>query len=298
MIDLAKRTTRHRSKIILRVVYILAILIYAYLLLSHISFYETPLRERPRHEDYRLLRPAGMVSHTYGVIGSAFMILMLTYTLRKRIRVMRNWGMLSYWLDIHIFFGIMGPLLIVLHTSFKAQGLVAVSFWSMVAVATSGIFGRYLYLQIPRNLGGGEIDIKALEDEKRQYTLQLQTEYGLSDNIIKGLEEQNASAINHDSGVVKALMTIVKEDALRPFKLRQKRLERQTLHNVPPVQRKRISRIARQKAIINRRIVLMNQIQQLFHYWHVIHKPFAIVMYTIMVVHIIVAVWTGYKWIF
>ena len=34
----------------------------------------------------------------------------------------------------------------------------------------------------------------------------------------------------------------------------------------------------------------------LFHYWHVIHKPFAVVMYVFMVVHVVVASMTGYGW--
>ena len=34
--------------------------------------------------------------------------------------------------------------------------------------------------------------------------------------------------------------------------------------------------------------------RQMFYYWHVLHKPFAIVMYVFMFVHILVAVFTGY----
>ena len=37
--------------------------------------------------------------------------------------------------------GICGPLFIILHSSFKVGGLVALSFWSMIAVAVSGIAG-------------------------------------------------------------------------------------------------------------------------------------------------------------
>ena len=42
--------------------------------------------------------------------------------------------------------------------------------------------------------------------------------------------------------------------------------------------------------------VRWSQLQGLFHYWHVIHKPFAIVMYLFMIVHIVVASVTGYGW--
>jgi hypothetical protein len=226
------------------------------------------------------------------------MIFMLSYSLRKRAKFMRNKGRLNRWLDIHIFFGVMGPLLIVLHTSFKVQGLVAVSFWSMVAVAASGIFGRYLYLQIPRNIQGEELSMKDIEEENSKYTKRLREEYKLSEEMIRGLEQRDAPKISEEDGTLKVLFTIVKDDALRPFRFGHRRRDYAELKNVPPHVRGEVIRISHRKALMTRRIMLLNRVQQLFHYWHVIHKPFAIIMYAIMIIHIVVAVWTGYKWIF
>jgi len=287
-----------KFKIFLKTLYVVSFSVYAYLLISGLSFYSTPFKERPRQEEYRQLRPAGLTGHTYGVIGSAFMIFMLSYSLRKRARFMRNKGRLNRWLDIHIYFGVMGPLLIVLHTSFKVQGLVAVSFWSMVAVASSGVFGRYLYLQIPRNLQGEELSMKELEDENQQYTRRLKDEYKLDDAVIRRLEERDALKLKEGDGTLKVLFAILKEDALRPFKFRHRQKDYAELKDIPRQIRGEVVRISHKKALMSRRIMLLNNIQQLFHYWHVIHKPFAIIMYTIMVIHIVVAVWTGYKWIF
>lgn len=60
----------------------------------------------------------------------------------------------------------------------------------------------------------------------------------------------------------------------------------------------RAVQLAWRKIKLQRRMLLLNKIQQLFHYWHVFHKPFAIIMYLIMFVHVGVAVWLGYTWIF
>ncbi len=98
-----------------------------------------------------------------GVIGSAMMLVMLLYSARKRLDSWQKWGSIASWLDIHIFFGIFGPLFVILHSTFKVNGLVAISFYSMIAVALSGILGRYLYLQIPRNIRGHELSIQDLE---------------------------------------------------------------------------------------------------------------------------------------
>ena len=49
-----------------------------------------------------------------------------------------------------------------------------------------------------------------------------------------------------------------------------------------------------QKVALRRKVLLWTQIHDLFHYWHVFHKPFAAIMYLFMVVHIIVALLMGY----
>lgn len=285
-------------KIFLAVLYAAALIIYMYLLYSGGSFYLTAFKDRPHSELYRALRPAGIFGHGVGVVGSVLMVFMLSYSLRKRVRIFRGWGMLSRWLDIHIYFGIIGPLLIILHTAFKVQGLVAVSFWSMVAVATSGIFGRYLYLQIPRNILGDELGIKELEESNRGYSEQLKKEYNLSDEIIQRLEQRESLAIAEGTGAIKVLATIIVNDTFRPFAFSRRNQEYADLEHVPKADRKKIIRISHRKSLLTRRVMLFNQMQRLFHYWHVVHKPFAIIMYVIMVIHIVVAVWTGYKWIF
>ena len=47
-----------------------------------------------------------------------------------------------------------------------------------------------------------------------------------------------------------------------------------------------------------RRLKLFHTVRDIFHYWHVIHKPFAILMLVIMAVHIGVAIALGYRWVF
>ncbi|HBY99942.1 MAG TPA: hypothetical protein DEO84_01355, partial [candidate division Zixibacteria bacterium] len=293
-----KPTKIIRFKSFLFSLYLISIVVIAFFLIKGASFYFSDYAGRPHIDGYRVLRPAGLLGHTFGVIGSAFMIFMLSYTFRKRLKLMRSWGSLNRWLDIHIYFGILGPLLVILHTSFKVQGLVAVSFWSMIAVAASGIFGRYLYLQIPRNIVGDEIDMKELEQTDKKYAMQLKQEFGLSDDMINRLAESDTIKIADGSGAFKVLYTVFKEDALRPFRTKRRHVEQVELKNIPAETRKKIVHIAHRKSLLTRRVLLLNQMQQMFHYWHVIHKPFAIIMYAIMVIHIGVAIWTGYKWIF
>jgi len=286
-------------KNLLRVLYILSIAVYIYFLTDGWSFYETPYQERPHMEQrYRNLRPAGFRGHTFGVIGSLMMIFMLLYSARKRMERFQKAGNLSHWLDIHIFFGIMGPLLIVLHTSFKVQGLVAVSFWSMVAVALSGVFGRYLYIQIPRNILGNELSTDELEKINKEMADRLKTDFNLDDELLSIVEESAAPRLAPDAGIAKMLLLLLVNDLSLRFGLRKIPADLAARLEMPPKLLHLLWRRARQRGLLRMRTMLANQVHQLFHYWHVVHKPFAVIMYVIMVIHIAVDVLMGYRWIF
>lgn len=286
------------SKAIAWIIYLLAIAAIVWLIADGYSYYSTPYIERPHHPDYRALKPAGTRGLLYGYLGAGMMIFMLIYSVRKRFHFLEKLSSLQSMLHFHIFLGIMGPLLIVLHTSFKVQGLVAVSFWSMVAVALSGFLGRYLYLQIPRNIQGSELTLLELERIKNDLTYQLTTRFKLDSPIITKLENVTTRfASGFKGGAVKAVMLLLADDLFR-FMARR-RFTRDVMRAVPLPRKelREFTRLAFERALLQRRVTLLGQIQQIFHYWHVIHKPFAIIMYLIMFVHIGVAIWTGYGWV-
>jgi hypothetical protein len=47
-----------------------------------------------------------------------------------------------------------------------------------------------------------------------------------------------------------------------------------------------LASVVRQKAVLRRRILLWSAMHRLFHHWHVIHRPFAVVMYLFVLVHV------------
>ena len=258
-----------------------------YFLVTGAPYYLTPLIERARHPDYWTLKPGGTLGLQFGVIGLAMMTVMHLYSARKRIKLMRGLGPLRNWLNGHILMGILGPLFVVLHSSFKVGGLIAISFWSMVAVALSGIFGRYLYLQIPRTKAGEELTLADVERQDRELTRRLKDEFGADDAYLA--EVERASAPPPNRGLLMVLAALLLED----LGLRGGRRV-PVLPGVPPDIARNLRQIVAQKRTLRRRIVLWDAIHRLFHHWHVIHKPFAIVMYLFAVIHVAVAMFTGY----
>ena len=210
--------TAHFIYILLLSAIVIATLVY--IVYSGFSYYITSVGERPFHLNHVILKPSGVLGHGFGIIGSLFMLLGVgLYMSRKRFRVLYRFGILKHWLEFHIFLCTLGPILVLFHTSFKFGGLVAVSFWSMVAVFISGIIGRFIYIQIPRAVDGRELS----DDE---------------------------------------VIVTIKDGSVE----------------------KRMKRLALMK--------------DLFKYWHVAHLPFALVMLIIMIIHVIVTIVFGYRWIF
>lgn len=281
------------GRIAVGILFASALLGVAWLLARGWSYYFTPLIERPRHPDYWLLKPGGTWGRMYGIVGAGLMVAMLSYTVRKRWGRLRQAGRLRSWLTFHIFCGVVGPLLIVLHSSFKVQGLVALSFWSMVAVALSGVLGRYLYLQIPRTRNGDALSLEAVEAMDARLVRHLREVIGLPEDSLERLDALGRRGTHAESGLLVLLLRLPIDGLALRWRLLRFRGE---LRRVPKKVRRRALALARRKAILTRRILLWSRLQSLFHYWHVIHKPFAVVMYFFMAVHIVVVSVAGYGW--
>lgn len=99
-----------------------------------------------------------LFGHTLGVLGFILMLMTETlYSLRKRSRSVK-WGRMSTWLQMHIFMGLVGPFMVMLHTSWKFKGLAGVTTLLTVIIVISGFIGRYIFTRIPRTLDGLEIE--------------------------------------------------------------------------------------------------------------------------------------------
>ena len=256
------------------------------------SYYLTPMEQRPFHADYGVYKPAGSKGLFFGVVGTAMMLTLLLYSLRKRTRIFGRVFHLKHWLDVHIWFGVMGPLLILLHTSFRLNGLVAISFWSMMAVAASGVFGRYLYTQIPHDLDGDEIQLSKLKEREGLLATQLNQNLQLAGDQWLLFTRSFGADPHKQWGLLSMMVADLKTPLIR------RGLHRRLLHQfgLPSGQAAYLTHMGLDLARVQRRLSRPRQLRRLFHYWHVMHRPVALIMYLIMAVHIVVALLFGVSW--
>jgi len=93
------------------------------------------------------------------------MLTLLIYPLRKRIDFMKNWGILPHWFKWHMVFGVLGPALIMFHSTFFIGSINAgVAMVCMLLVSGSGIFGRFFYTKIHQGLYGRQTSHKQLQE--------------------------------------------------------------------------------------------------------------------------------------
>jgi hypothetical protein len=243
--------------------------------------------------------PSGIWGHGLGIIGSILMILNFMYSWRKRYEFQEKLGSLKLWLEFHMFVGLFGATLVVYHSAFKFQGVIAtVCFFSMVVVVVTGIIGRYLYVQIPRHINGTEFNLAELDERQKQLTAILHEETGHDPEIHQLCENLCTLPDVSASGKPWSLfLQIVKSDWQRNQDqeklLAALRSKTGTADFFP-----RIVRTVREKTNLARKIALWKGAHHLFDTWRVLHKKLTWVLFITLGVHVLVTLLFGFTWIF
>lgn len=262
------------------------------------QYYSTPIEERFFDSSHASLKPSGGWGHGFGIIGTLMMIFgVAIYMIRKRTPKILGFGYLKHWLEFHIFLCTVGPILVLYHTAFKFGGIVSVSFWSMVLVVLSGVVGRFIYIQIPRTIQGKEIDISDLALMREELIEKMKLEMLFDVRLIKELDEL-ASPERYKSLGTLGIILIYFKDFFRIRSFQSKLRKNLAVAGFSKIKRKEIINKAQAEIILSRRLGMLRTMQNLFRYWHVAHLPFAIAMFVIMIIHVIVTITFGYKWIF
>lgn len=261
------------------------------------QYYTQPIEERPFHASHHILEPSGTLGHGLGIIGTLLMLTgVSTYMMRKR-SILLKFGFLKHWLEFHIFLCSVGPLLILFHTAFKFGGMVAVSFWSMVAVVLSGIIGRFIYTQIPHSVDGTELSDEDILRLNAQLSDSLKSGNAMSMATIAKIEAAITEEKYHTS-FLESTLNVIKDYLRLNKKLKELQAVLTAEGIAPETVKHHILPILKEKLVLSRKSGALNSMRRLFKYWHIFHLPFAISMFVIMVIHVIVTILLGYRWIF
>jgi len=195
----------------------------------------------------------------------------LVYAVRKKWSRLARAGSMATWLQVHIFCGIVGPVLVTFHTAFKFNGIVSVAYWSMVLVMVSGFAGRYWYVRIPKTIRG--VELTRIEIESRAaLLLQEVADAGVSTELLHRLAERHATRAGSMRRLRRALANEGIEAGLADS----------------------VVRTLAERSVLLGRLVYLERTKRLFAGWHLFHQPLVWIMFAIATVHVGVVLYMGY----
>jgi hypothetical protein len=249
------------------------------------AYYATPLPVRGYSAAHRLLRPSGPVGQTLGVAGAVMMLVPFVYMARKRFRRTSGGANLKRWLEVHIFCGIVGPVLVTFHTALKFNGIVSAAYWSMVLVALSGFVGRYLYVRIPRTIRGVELSQAELDD--RTSALRDDLQWTAGPRVLDALDRLEA-----DIAAVAPSWFSARTD--RTVKASLAQVTAALAMSGSAATTATVAAIFEERVRLQQRRHALAATKRLFDLWHVFHLPLVWVMFAIVSLHVAVALYLGY----
>jgi hypothetical protein len=257
------------------------------------AYYILPADARllsPRHD---ALKPSGVIGNALGITGGVLLLLMYLYPLRKKWKWLSKKGKTKNWLDYHILMGLVGPVLITFHSSFKLRGVAGFAYWSMIAVVASGIVGRYLYGRIPRKLGAVEMSVDEAEQLCADLRRQIRAQSVLSEAELQPLLALPALDEVRAMPLGKALVVIVALDVRRAWLMLRLRWKAGA-HVTGHADVKGALTAIRKQAALSKDALFLGKVQQMFRMWHVIHRPFSYSLAIMATLHIMAIVFLGY----
>ena len=293
----------HRLRV--RIGYGVAILLVVAMTLYGFEYYFLDVAQRPFSPKHALLKPGGSIGLGLGLLGTALFLGIFLYPIRKRWEWLRRRGNTRHWLDFHVLLGLSAPFLIAFHASFKFRGVAGMAFWIMAAVALSGVVGRYLYAQIPRSLNTADLSLQEARDEQAQLTKQLGEQKLFAATVLAPLFRLPGEARVRSRPLLLVLATMMYLDLLRILHIARLRFRvlgfwgrLASLGGILASRNSEVERvvaIARRQARLSMRVLFLSRTQQVFHLWHVIHRPFSYSFALLALVHIAVVLLIGVR---
>jgi hypothetical protein len=247
----------------------------------------------------QLFLPADNVSYWIAVAGGSMMLALFTYPMRKYVRFMQGLGHVKWWFWIHLFLGIAGPWLILVHSSFHVGSLNAgVALYSMVIVVASGVVGRFIYVRVNRGLNGERMSLDELRERAGLVESDARSRLHFAPLVEARLLAFEQRELQAGSGWVTAVRRIALLPLLRWVAYRhcvaEARLRLRALaiglkwsdKDLQQRERRAVTLINRYlEAVV--RVAQYTAYQRMFALWHLAHLPFVYLLVISACVHVI-----------
>jgi len=226
--------------------------------------------------------------HSLGIIGTLLMVLTeVMYSVRKRTSLL-NWaGPVRYWLSLHIFTGIVGPFMVLMHTGLQFRGLAGISFILTLIVVGSGFIGRYLYTALPRTISGVTTSKQDLLAEITAVSTQISQFETTKSAHVRQLVAELGQRTTHRHPI----LTIFGRSWFQWRYERRLNREIRKLDQIALAQRQQLARMLTRKRELERQNEMLETARRLLRLWHILHIPFGLTLFFSVALHVVATIY-------
>lgn len=229
-----------------------------------------------------LAEPAGghPFGHLLGITGTLLMVMTETlYSLRKRTRLLNRVGPARWWLSFHIVTGLVGPFLVLMHTGLQFRGLAGVTALLTAVVVASGFTGRYLYTALQAGIRASTMSQQQLENQAAEIQQSLAQLAAEKPAQLRQISQQLHNRYAQSSWWARwqrrrQLQKLVKQ-----------------LEQTEARQQQHLAQIRRQQDRLHRQAAHLGRSRRLFQFWHTVHIPIGLALFTAVAFHILAALY-------
>ncbi len=219
-----------------------------------------------------------------GIVGTLLMLMTETaYSLRKRTSLL-NWaGPVRYWLSLHIFTGMVGPFMVLMHTGMQFRGLAGITVLLTLIVVGSGFVGRFLYCARDRRVSGVTTSRRALEREVTAVSQRiLQFEAEKPKHV-----QQLVAELSRRSATRNPLLTIIGRSYYQ-WRFRRK-LQRKIrrMDQLAAEQKQQLSQMLTRRRDLQRQTDMLQAARRVMRVWHILHIPFGLTLFFSVTLHVV-----------
>jgi len=240
------------------------------------------------HRQLSYFNPEDGPGYALGIIGGSLMLTLGLYPLRKHWGALHRWGATRHWFRMHMLFGIAGPLAILYHCNFSTGAPNSnAALYSMLIVASSGLFGRYLYSHIHQGLYGRHIELEELRrgwlDARNRAELHA-AHIETMDARLRAYEEPLAALRRT---LLRSLASWLAAGWRRRRILALARRELAPRAGFSAEQMRRAQADLRSRLDAAAAVYRANAYERLFSLWHLLHLPLYLLLIVTGIVHVV-----------
>lgn len=246
-----------------------------------------------------LYTPGSDLGYYMGLVGAILMAFLLLYPLRKYARFLRRAFGMRLWFKLHIFFGILGPILVVYHSTLKLNSFNAsVAFYSMLLVVGSGIIGRFIYTKVHHGLSGRQVTLRERQEQLGLAGESLKSKFNFAPRVEQRLKRLEAYATDQTRrsllGVRRFFGIIIRgqyaywRSAREVDRILSRAADKRGWPRHERIRRAQVARRMIKEYLRElRELAHFRTYERLFSLWHLLHVPFAIMLVLSAIAHVV-----------